>query len=970
MAMEEVEDMVFTKFRDCCRHVQRLDVFDSFLNMSCKVNDRGHPIWWNLCERGGESPKPWVNISWMPKGLQVKLIGIFREVKASLLEGKIGGEDHLVRLELSPVSHDDEQEVVDGVADPLTAFACSCPDQTFASSDPFYKALHGVDLDQIALMIAQKDLSLQLRVNGRASIIFSPDLQSVSLHSRREESFHYCKSLPNLLWRLGSNECGLRMEAPSEGDGHGMVLVVGGRLLLSGGVLDVDRIIAIDAMQVTADSEWVQIAAVIYGKWQSPMCEQSSSVCGCDGATDIYRFDDSNQSPNESGGDGDQRFIPNHDHKSQAFVVFMVSWASWVKVTDYVELDELLEADQIPTTTMWGSSSVLFLAGSSGLLGCLHDDTRARQRRWQWSLLAAEHAGKGSVSHRIDSTIIHVSYQPRRRILFSLDNFGFVCAWRQDVNPLPWGSLFCLEAGPFLFPGDSRILKMWLSPDGEHLFGAVYDRLVLLKFAVGSDCRPGEFAEEALLDVVENVSCKYEVLCQKDSVVFWRVLNKASGYDSDEEQGVVVKRWSLTDTWFHNLRLRHASRAEPMNNFQLSTEIDHNSRTIRNKSLPAASASVAYRHRGQEKLRVYPHVMRVNLCPLLRSNKHHHPAATILLPSDADLQVVESKHMESVVYFLSFMRKHFVHDRSLLFCRSRTLLAVLCTSFLPLPLAMLASIVDAPLDDVRMLIEDDLADLIAVSRDQKALVCFSDVFAPASRWLCSLALDRMGGEFWIDPSVGHNLICALYLKLCGNKSVAVDHVWQSYLQAHGSLHLRQCSRRLRDVTDQVRKLDETANIRGTLPPQVGYVSGLQEIYARRVGLGGVLPRELGLLKHLRVLSMGNNRLSGQLPQSLGQLRHLQRIVLHQNNLCGSVPTALGELGCIVNLAGNPRLEYGPEVPQSEKDALIDIFRCTNGSKWTVKTNWSTSALVCTWYKVSALFGPQVGRLTVILPTVW
>lgn len=958
--VEEVGDMIFTKFRDSCRRVQRMDVFDSFLAISCEVNDRGHPIWWNLLmlsnslsfyKRGGEAPKPRISISWMPKGLQVKLIEILREAKALL-----GGEDHLVAsLELSSVPHD--ENIVDSLANPSSDFACHCPGQTSASFDPLYKALHGVDFDQITSMIAQKDLSVQLRVSRRASIIVSPDLQSVSLQSRREDSFHCCRSLPTLSWTLGNHECGLRMEA-SENNGHGMVLVVGGRLLISGGVLDVDRIIAIDAMQF-ADSEWVQIAAVIYGKWQSPAChEQSRSECGCDGTTDIYRFDDSNQSPNESGGDGDQRFIPNHDHKSQAFVVFMVGWASWVKVMDYVELDELLEADQIPTITMWGSSSVLFLAGSSGLLGCLLDDTISASskasQRWQWSPLTVEHGGKGSLSHRIDSTIIHVSYQPGRRILFSLDNFGFICAWRQDVNS---PCLFCLEAGPYLFPGDSRILKMWSSRNGEHLFGALYDRLVLLKFAVGSGYSSGEFSVEALLDVVENVPCKYDVICRKDSVVVWRVLNKV-GYELDE-QGVVVKRWTLTDACFRDLRLRHSSRAEPMS-FQLSTEIDHNSR-IPNKSLPAS-----YRRRGQEKLRVYPHVMKVNLCPLLR-NKHN-PVA-ILLPSDANLQVAESKHVESVVYFLSFMRKHFVHDRSLLFCRARILLAVLSTSFLPLPLAMLASIVDAPLDDIRVLIEDDLADLITISHDQKALVCFSDIFAPASRWLCSLTLDRMGGEFWIDPSVGHNLICALYLKLCGNKSVAVDHVWQSYLQAHGPLHLRQCSRRLRDITDQVRKLDETANIRGSLPPQVGYVSGLQEIYARRVGLGGVLPRELGLLKHLRVLSMGNNRLSGQLPQSLGQLRHLQRIVLHQNNLCGRVPTALGELGCIVNLAGNPRLEYGPEVPQSEKDALRDIFRSTNGAKWTVKTNWNTSALVCTWYKVSVLFGPQVD-LHNIIEDVW
>jgi Leucine-rich repeat (LRR) protein len=150
----------------------------------------------------------------------------------------------------------------------------------------------------------------------------------------------------------------------------------------------------------------------------------------------------------------------------------------------------------------------------------------------------------------------------------------------------------------------------------------------------------------------------------------------------------------------------------------------------------------------------------------------------------------------------------------------------------------------------------------------------------------------------------------------------------------------------------IRKIDETANIKQYLPHQIGYVSGLQEIYARRVGLSGKIPKEIGELRELRVLSMGNNRLTGRLPESLGNLTHLQRIVLHQNNLIGEVPAILGEMGCIVNLAGNPRLEYGADVPISEREALIELFYKTNGHRWTNRTNWITGKPVSKWYKVS------------------
>lgn len=121
----------------------------------------------------------------------------------------------------------------------------------------------------------------------------------------------------------------------------------------------------------------------------------------------------------------------------------------------------------------------------------------------------------------------------------------------------------------------------------------------------------------------------------------------------------------------------------------------------------------------------------------------------------------------------------------------------------------------------------------------------------------------------------------------------MEHPWQEYLKANGPSHLRRASRGLRLLTGQIRKIDETANIKGTLPRQLGFIVGLQEIYARRVGLIGRLPHELGELDQLRVLSMGNNQLCGELPASLGNLKHLQRIVLHQNKLTGQVRKCCG-----------------------------------------------------------------------------
>ena len=207
--------------------------------------------------------------------------------------------------------------------------------------------------------------------------------------------------------------------------------------------------------------------------------------------------------------------------------------------------------------------------------------------------------------------------------------------------------------------------------------------------------------------------------------------------------------------------------------------------------------------------------------------------------------------------------------------------------------------------------------------------------------------------FDVNAARGHSFITALYLMHSSNKSIAVDHTWQNYLKRYGPSHLHRSSRLLHKLTAGVRKIDETSGLKGPLPLQLGYVAGLQEIYARRVGIYGPLPPTIGCLDHLRVLSMGNNKISGPIPTTLGNLHHLQRIVLHQNKLSGAVPKALSRLGCIVNLAGNPLLQHGDDVPPVEKQALLDLFHSTGGMHWVCNVGWVDSvAPVSQWYKVT------------------
>jgi hypothetical protein len=258
-----------------------------------------------------------------------------------------------------------------------------------------------------------------------------------------------------------------------------------------------------------------------------------------------------------------------------------------------------------------------------------------------------------------------------------------------------------------------------------------------------------------------------------------------------------------------------------------------------------------------------------------------------------------SPFLSTWLLYLSYLRSRYHHDNNETFLSLLSLFSVLSVCFQPPSLPLLASTLDMNILDLEKLLRKEFSELLTI-HPLSPLPPGSTASTPASlnscivvikpeykhffHWLIGKNYYRLHSEFWIDPSLGHNLLCSLYLKHCSNKSVAVEHTWQSYLSIYGASHLRRSSRGLKLLTKQIRKIDETANIRYFLPYQIGYISGLQEIYARRVGLSGKIPKELGELFYLRVLSMGNNRLTGKVPECLGKLQFLQRIVLHQNAL--------------------------------------------------------------------------------------
>ena len=145
--------------------------------------------------------------------------------------------------------------------------------------------------------------------------------------------------------------------------------------------------------------------------------------------------------------------------------------------------------------------------------------------------------------------------------------------------------------------------------------------------------------------------------------------------------------------------------------------------------------------------------------------------------------------------FMRAMIKIFKHESSKDFQNVKKVLSIFCASLQPPSASLIAAALEEEMSKsavVEMFLTI-LSDLFTLRNDTDvtgaavgirmganlpgnidwgfAVIYLSDKFAGLSKWLVSTMPERMGKEFWIDVAVGHNFLCALYLKYCGNKSV-------------------------------------------------------------------------------------------------------------------------------------------------------------------------------------------------------
>ena len=85
------------------------------------------------------------------------------------------------------------------------------------------------------------------------------------------------------------------------------------------------------------------------------------------------------------------------------------------------------------------------------------------------------------------------------------------------------------------------------------------------------------------------------------------------------------------------------------------------------------------------------------------------------------------------------------------------------------------------------------------------------------------------------------------------------------------------------------------SLSGTLPTQLGALTALWSMSLYSNSLSGSLPTQLGVLTALNDMYLAYNSLSGSLPTQLFALTELTLLYLNDNSLSGSLPTQLGAL---------------------------------------------------------------------------
>ena len=173
---------------------------------------------------------------------------------------------------------------------------------------------------------------------------------------------------------------------------------------------------------------------------------------------------------------------------------------------------------------------------------------------------------------------------------------------------------------------------------------------------------------------------------------------------------------------------------------------------------------------------------------------------------------------------------------------------------------------------------------------------------------------------------------------------------------------------------------ERERLPGTIPEELGDLSGLEWLHLRGNELSGPVPSELGSLSSLTSLQLDWNRLSGPIPAELGDLSNLTELYLDRNLLTGEIPHSFTNLTNLTDFRFSVNeglcaptyeafrewlgaVEYivGSACDfAADRAVLVKFFDSADGPNWRRNHGWVSKQPMGEWYGV---YTDGEGRVT-------
>lgn len=203
-------------------------------------------------------------------------------------------------------------------------------------------------------------------------------------------------------------------------------------------------------------------------------------------------------------------------------------------------------------------------------------------------------------------------------------------------------------------------------------------------------------------------------------------------------------------------------------------------------------------------------------------------------------------------------------------------------------------------------------------------------------WRCEYSAEY-GGNLPIEDELV--TVCGQYYYGCNDTSIATQGCTQRNISTQSWTGITcdgyQSDEHFNNLTQIVTSLDlNSRSLTGTIPDEIGYLTGMRFLDLSSNGLTGTLSDEvLTRLLELHTFKVDYNDLSGTLPASLGNISTMAIMGLRDNSFTGSIPASIRNLSMlhVVDLSNN--LLTGP-LP-------VDIFYLEGLQELTVSNNLLT-----------------------------